>query len=174
MRRYSRVATSAVVAGLALMLILSPASAGRMWCRADPVIGYGDANVRIWVEIPAEYEQLVTGPIAFVVNHPSQLDPEVRFTDSGFNGFGEVVSFASRDTNAAAGRVTYSERAEMSIVASVPLDTARLAEEFGVRSGRIPMRMIILDAAGREYVVNGTSDGASQTISVELASYAGW
>jgi hypothetical protein len=62
----------------------------------------------------------------------------------------------------------------MSIVASVPLDTARLAEEFGVRSGRIPMRMIILDPAGREYVVNGTSDSASQTISVELASYAGW
>jgi hypothetical protein len=85
-----------------------------------------------------------------------------------------VASFASRDVKAASDRVTYSQRAEMSIVASVPLDTARFAEEFGVTSSKIPMRMLILVPDGRKYAVRGTSDGVAQTISVDLSSHAGW
>ena len=174
MRRYSRVATSAVVAGTALLLILSPVSAGRLWCRADPVIGFGDANVRIWVEIPAEYESLVTGPIAFDVAHPSQLDPQVRYTDSGFNGHGEVVAFRSRDAMAMVDRISFSQRSEVEIRASVPVDTARLSDEFGISNGQIPMRMIILDPAGRKHVVLGTNELAIKSIMVDLATSTGW
>lgn len=170
MRSYRRAATSAIIAGLALILILFPASAGRSWCRADPVIGFGDAHVRIWVEIPAEYESLVTGPIEFEVTHPGSLDPKVHFTDNGFNGHGERVGFRSRDVKADSDKVGRSQRAEVTIKAWVPLDTARLDTEFGVKNGRIPIRVVILDPAGRTHIVHGTNALATKSISVDLGT----
>ena len=93
MRRYG---IAAVITTVMLVLVSGPAAAGWQWCPKDPIIALNGQEVQIWVSIPAQYENAVTGPVEVDVFIPRGVTQEVLFTDEGFNGFGETVAFYER------------------------------------------------------------------------------
>jgi hypothetical protein len=91
-RRY----LSATILGLvALFVFAVPAGAGVSWCRADPIVELNGKRVQIWVAVPEQYVDKVTGPIDVQINVPSSVSRELIFTDAGFNGYGEKVTFTT-------------------------------------------------------------------------------
>jgi hypothetical protein len=92
--RGSRLVVFGVLA-LAAVLQAQPASAGIIWCRADPTVALNGTEVQIWVAMPAEYQLSVGGPIRVTVKTPEGSARQLLRTDAGFNGYGEAVSFAS-------------------------------------------------------------------------------
>ncbi len=78
---------------VALMLFALPASAGREWCEKDPIVLLNGARVQILVAVPAEDQDLVSGPVHVTVATPEGTERVLVFTDAGFNGFGEEVAF---------------------------------------------------------------------------------
>jgi hypothetical protein len=95
MRRFSIIA---VFATIALFLTISPTGAGIQWCPRDPIVALNGQEVQIWVSIPNEYQSAVTGPVDVEIWTPRGVEQEVLFTDDGFNGYGETVSFKERDS----------------------------------------------------------------------------
>src|SRR5688572_1744660 len=82
---------------LAIIVVLvsaSTASAGKKWCRADPVLDIEGTRVQVLVGIPDAKQALVTGPIQIDVQTPPGAARQVVMTDAGFNGYGEVVTFS--------------------------------------------------------------------------------
>ena len=93
MRRFGIMA--AITAAL-FVLVVSPVAAGWQWCPRDPIVALNGQEVQIWVSIPEQYESAVTGPVQVDIRTPRGVEQEVIFTDEGFNGFGEEVSFFER------------------------------------------------------------------------------
>ena len=52
---------------LALALLVQPAAAGRLWCKADPVVSLDQRLVSISVAIPAEFLLAVNGPTSITI-----------------------------------------------------------------------------------------------------------
>ena len=80
---------------VALLLSVSPASAGWMWCAKDPVVRLDGTSVQILVAVPQELQTAVTGPIQVVISVPVGVSTELVSTDAGFNDFGETVRFVT-------------------------------------------------------------------------------
>ncbi len=93
MRRY---AITAAFTAVLLVFISSPVAAGLQWCPRDPIVSLNGQEVQIWVAIPEQYQTAVTGPIRVDVRTPGGVRRQVLFTDEGFNGFGEQVTFSER------------------------------------------------------------------------------
>jgi hypothetical protein len=93
MRRF---AISAAFTAVLLVFVSSPVAAGLQWCPRDPIISLNGQEVQIWVAIPEQYQTAVTGPIRVDVRTPGGVRQAVLFTDEGFNGFGEQVTFFER------------------------------------------------------------------------------
>jgi hypothetical protein len=99
MRRFSDLRTSrqflaALVCGLLATIVLTmPAMAGVTWCRADPIVRVHGYEIQMWVGVPEGYEQYVNGPISFKIDTPPGIERKVIFTDEGFNGYGETVTW---------------------------------------------------------------------------------
>jgi hypothetical protein len=139
--RASRQSLAALVCGLLAALVLTmPASAGVSWCRADPIVRIQGYDVQMWVGVPAGYEQYVTGPISFRIETPPGYDRKVVMTDSGFNGYGEVVTWGD----------TWGQ-AKLSV--KVPMNQAALG--WGVQ---VPVELTIVSPWGTQ-VVYGTHTG---------------
>ena len=77
---------------LAMLVLATPAMAGRRWCARDPIFQLNGADVQLWAAIPEEYVPLVTGPVNVEVSVPKGVTAKVLFLDAGFNGYGETVS----------------------------------------------------------------------------------
>jgi hypothetical protein len=85
---------AALVCGLLATLVLTmPTFAGVSWCRADPIVRIHGHEIQMWVGVPEGYEQHVTGPISFKIETPPGIERKVIFTDAGFNGHGETVTW---------------------------------------------------------------------------------
>ena len=80
---------------LAVLVLATPAMAGRTWCARDPIVRINGHDVQLWVGIPAEYVPLVSGPIDIEILTAQAVDAEVLYLDEGFNGHGETVRFGS-------------------------------------------------------------------------------
>jgi hypothetical protein len=93
-----RLSAAATLGLLALLVLTIPAGAwGVTWCRVDPIVELNGKRVQIWVAVPQEYAGKVTGPIQVEINVPSTVSKKLLFTDAGFNGHGETVTFTSNN-----------------------------------------------------------------------------
>jgi hypothetical protein len=92
-----QILVAAALSMLAMIVLALPASAGRSWCSRDPIVRINGTDVQIWVSIPEEYVFAVNGPIEVKVYTPVGATTELVYTDSGFNGYGEVVKFSTSD-----------------------------------------------------------------------------
>jgi hypothetical protein len=172
--------TTIVFVLAALMMTVAPTGAGRMWCRADPIVSFNGTPVQVWVEMPADYQYLVNGPIQFEIATPSWVESEVLFTDAGFNGYGEEISFTTNSVGSQSAGDIWSRNESyqgigvqqpstftVSFDVTVPLDDHQLSKDFGTRANAVPVRLRIVDASGFEQVVGGTATGAQIAVMVQ-------
>jgi hypothetical protein len=94
-RRALRLVAGGLLAVPAGLRLVTPASAGRTWCRMDPDVHLEGTFVRVDVAVPDEYLPLVTGPTKLWFNLPSQVDRAFAWADEGFNGLGYDVGFST-------------------------------------------------------------------------------
>src|SRR5690348_14803787 len=92
MRRFL---ASATLGLLALLLLVAPAAAGRVWCTRDPVVQLNGKNLTLLVSIPQEYQQYVNGAIQTTILTPASVTRKTIFTDTGFNGYGESLRYSN-------------------------------------------------------------------------------
>jgi hypothetical protein len=118
-------AVAFVVLALAMALV-SPASAGRAWCRADPIVTIDGTPVQIWVAIPGEFEPYIKDKIKVKVKAPKHLEREVIFLDAGFNGHGEEVKWGDIKDEHPDDDVVPIE-----IEVKLKVDTKQMEEDFG-------------------------------------------
>lgn len=74
----------AVFGLIALLVAAAPVSAGRAWCRSDPVLLIGGDVVDIQVLSSPEMFSAATGPIEMVVTVPRGTRANVVLNDFGF------------------------------------------------------------------------------------------
>lgn len=124
---------------VASLFVATPAAAGRAWCARDPIVNLGGHIVQVWVAIPNEYVDLVNGPIGVEFTIPAGMDRAVLFTDDGFNGHGEVVSFVDDGSHAGETPGSFFLGVRM----SVPLAEGPAGIAPPTRG--IPMRITVID-----------------------------
>jgi hypothetical protein len=90
MRRFS---VSLLLGALALLLVSAPASAGRSWCARDPIVRIDGTDVQVWVAIPDEFVPYVKDKVKVKFAAPKGSNRQIVFTDDGFNGKGEEISW---------------------------------------------------------------------------------
>jgi hypothetical protein len=116
----------AIVTIVATLVLAVPASAGRGWCRADPIVTVDGTPVQIWVAIPEEWEPYVNDKIKVKIKAPKHLDREVIFLDEGFNGHGEEVKWGDvKDEN------PEDDVIPLEIEVKLKFDTKRMEKDFG-------------------------------------------
>lgn len=144
--RASRQIFAALVCGLLATLVLTvPAFAGVSWCRADPIVRIHGHTIQMWVGVPEGYEQYVTGPISFKIDTPPGIERKVIMTDSGFNGYGETVTWGD-------------SWGQAKLTVKVPMDQAALGA--GVE---VPVELTIVSPWGT-HVMYGTHTGTYLTV----------
>lgn len=77
---------------VALVVGVPDVSAGRTWCRTDPVIKVDGQVADIWVSSYTEMNTSATGPVKIVVPIPTGSTGAVYAMDNGF-GQGYQISF---------------------------------------------------------------------------------
>jgi hypothetical protein len=127
---------------LALLIFAMPAGAGVSWCRADPVVNLNGKRVQVWVAVPEQYVDKVSGPIELQINVPSSVSREIITLDGGFNGYGEKVSFTTNS-----GTLLPDGSFYMTIVAKVP--TAGFWQQ-------IPVMVEVVHPNGASQYFNGS------------------
>ena len=127
MRRFGLMAAFTAV----LVLVANPVAAGWQWCPRDPIVALNGQEVQIWVSIPEQYQTAVTGPIQVDIRTPRGVEQEVLFTDEGFNGFGEEVTFYER------GRLDGAEM-DVDVRVRVPYDRSM------VERGNLPVLLTVI------------------------------
>jgi hypothetical protein len=83
---------------LAVLLALGtiPSVAADDWCDADPIVRLDGTNrVQILVSIPAQHFDNVTSATRVEIQTPASVGRELLYTDDGFNGLGEQVTFGN-------------------------------------------------------------------------------
>ena len=132
---------SALVLVLGLLLSSSPVSAGKLWCRNDPVIMINGEVADILISSSAAMDAAATGPVEIVVTLPPDMNGSVLATDLGFGGYGYVIRFdTSPKLKATASTVP------VHIAAYVPATDARLP----VIVDFVPRSSSLLNAASAE------------------------
>lgn len=142
-----RLALSAILPLLAVLLFAVPAGAGLTWCKSDPIVRLNGTEVQIWVAIPEEYQAYVNGPIDVEVATPKAVTREVVFTDEGFNGHGEEVRFT--DLKGPVMHKTFP----VVIRVKVPIDRASLGSNV-----TIPVQVEIVPDNAAAIIVSGTTN----------------
>ena len=105
----------------AMLVAALPAQAGEAWCMSDPIVRLNGTQVQILVAIPETYQPLVNGPIEVEVKTPRSTTRELLYTDLGFNGYGERVTFSDLPMNSSAAAPVL-----VTVVVRVPIDRSRL------------------------------------------------
>ena len=155
MRRSLFRTMSALALLLAVLAGSLPARAILEWCPGNPVVRLDGAQVRIVAEIPQQYVELVTGPIAVSIKTPGSVRREVVMQDAGFNGHGEVVTWEER------GRVRRNGEFLARIAVEVPVD-----EQLLPRGVRVPVRVTVTPEGGEPVVALGTHRSAKARVLV--------
>lgn len=144
---------------IATLLVATPATAGRRWCARDPIVSLDGNIVQVWVAIPDEYVHLVNGPIDVQFKTPAGMARSVVLTDDGFNGYGEVVSFADDPKGSVNPKGSFTVR----IWVSVPIDETLALSENTTRT--IPTQITVIDGS-KTTVLHGLNTGSWVTTRV--------
>lgn len=140
---------------LALLILTLPARAEVEWCKKDPIVRLNGTQVQILVAVPSQYEALVNGPVQVEVKTPKGVVRELVFTDEGFNGHGEVVTFS--DLKGAVKNKTFTTE----IRVRVPLDGSRLT------AGEVvPVQVEVIPDNAPSIVARGTSNLTQVKLSI--------
>jgi hypothetical protein len=150
MRRFSISLTLGV---LALMLMALPASAGRSWCARDPIVSLDGTPVQVWVAIPDEFVPYANGPIEVKFKAPKSIkERKVLYTDSGFNGHGEKVSWSDLK-----GASTINGLIPLEIEVRVHMDQKKVDNAFG-KDTPVPVQVTVNQGETTEsWIEYGTS-----------------
>jgi hypothetical protein len=159
--RYMRKWTISLALGLLAMLVLAtPALAGRGWCARDPIVALNGADLQVWVAVPEEYQYLVTGPIDVEFNTPAGVERGIVFVDEGFNGYGETIRFSDHLNRRVSSQGEFTVR----ITASVSIDEALARRNIDAQ--RVPLRITIIEN-GQTRVVSGMNTGTTIETRIE-------
>jgi hypothetical protein len=160
-----RISISLTLVLLALLVLATPALASRKWCAQDPIVRLNGADVGIWVSIPEEYVSLVNGAIEVKVFTPKGVSQQLIYLDAGFNGYGEVLTFASRNDLALRKDGSF----DVVIEVWVPINKDGL-KQMGVKSKSVPLQVTVIangelvtHPSGVMEVVNGRTTVVEQT-----------
>jgi hypothetical protein len=175
-RSYRKLLTAITLGLLALLVLAMPALAGRAWCAKDPIVSLNGTQVQMWVAIPEEYVQYVSGPIKMTISTPASVDREVIFLDEGFNGYGEEVRWADLTTptggllGALLGAsqpalVAADGSFDVVVQSTVPINKNLLFNLLGTRT--IPLQLTIVFADGSTRMVEMKNDGAKIAFRVQ-------
>jgi hypothetical protein len=151
---------------IAMLLVASPAAAGRRWCARDPIVSLNGNPVQVWIAIPEEYVPLVNGPIEVQFRTPKGMTRSVDFTDGGFNGLGEVVTF----TDDAKSRINAQGAFTIQIWVAIPIDEARA--DATARSRGIPTQITVIDG-DKTQVLHGWNTGSWVTTRISNSNQTG-
>jgi hypothetical protein len=150
---------------LAILVLASPALAGRRWCASDPIVALNGHDAQLWVAIPEEYQSLVTGPIDIQISTPKGVTTETLFLDAGFNGYGEKVKFSTLTK----GKLYADGSFDVQVRVQVPINTKNMAKiplQLTVSAGG-QADQITADSweytGGVTYVVEMTNAGTTLT-----------
>lgn len=88
--------TSLVLAMVALLVLAVPASAGRAWCRADPIMTIDGEVVDVYISSNLQMFLSASGPIQMVVTVPQGVKANVVLHDLGFlRGYKTKIEYSS-------------------------------------------------------------------------------
>lgn len=154
----------------ALLIFALPASAARAWCMRDPIVELNGASVQIWVAIPLEYEQYVSGPIQVTITTPSSVDRQLVFVDAGFNGYGEKIRWGDLKYCALLllckpAKVAADGSFDVEVSAVVPINKNLLFNLLGASS--IPLQLTIILEDGTTRTIEMTNNGARVALRVQ-------
>lgn len=153
MRRFRAGTLSTLIPLLALLVLALPAHAV-LWCKTDPIVSLNGTQVQILVAIPAEYVPYANGPTDVTVGTPRGVDRQLLFTDPGFNGYGESVSFT--DISGDLKTTTFP----VLIPISVPMD------ESTVNPSKVPMQVTVIPSNAAPIVKSGYASGLTVKLGV--------
>jgi hypothetical protein len=158
-----RTVAAFALAAITLLGAAMPAVAGRAWCRVDPQVTLNGTPIQMWVEIPAEYVPYVSGPVRTTISTPKEVNRQLIFRDTGFNGYGEDVNWSNLSYCAllllcSPAKVAADGSFDVQVSTVVPINKNLLFNLLAARS--IPLRLTIVFADGSTRVVEMTNDGA--------------
>jgi len=152
MFRFKPLITGAVFALIALAIVVAPAGAGRSWCRTDPIVRLGDTEYQLIVAIPHENVPQVDGALLFEISSPVGTEQELLFVDSGYNGYGEEVTFseqASKGTHLFTLGVQQTGK-DFQVMVEVYVDGKLVSKAMGTSRGmQIPLPVVNTGFANR-------------------------
>jgi hypothetical protein len=158
MRLMRRSSLAGIVLLLALVLNVQFAEAGRLWCKADPVVTLDGRIVSISLAIPLEYVPLVTGPTLIEITTPPDVDRRLIVNDVGFL-HGSIVRFKDGGGEVIDGKIP------VTITASVPIDKSKLAPD-----ATVPLEITVLT----DYLLYKTALGTTEQTTMDLVIRARW
>ena len=138
------------------LIMLAVAMAGVGWCRVDPIVSLNGRQVQIWVAVPQEYVSKVSGPIEVEINVPSSVSRQLLYTDSGFNGYGERVTFTTNN-----GSLMPDGSFWMTFVVRVPMNGFWQS---------VPVQVEVVNPDGTSRFYNGTQYNVNGTFVVSAAN----
>ncbi len=140
---------------LSLWLTGIPVSAGKGWCRSDPIVRVNGEDLQIWVAIPIDDLPDVIGPIMIDLIVPRGTINELVYVDDGFNGFGEAFRWVQGDHDVATdGSLTVTARVSLPI-----------------RNGRyVPMQVELIPRNGVPSAVYGQTVGVEIDVTLQASS----
>jgi hypothetical protein len=144
---------SVCVSIVATLMVVAPASAGRTWCSRDPIVNVDGHTIQVLVAIPDEYVDLVNGPIDVVFETPAGMNRSVVFTDDGFNGFGETVSFVDAPRRPVNSQSDFT----LSVRVTVPIDESLATSTL--KTTQIPTWITVTEG-NTSVVLHGWSSGS--------------
>ena len=165
--RFRKIIVAVSLGLLAMLVVATPALAGRKWCARDPIVRLNGEDVQIWVAIPEEFVPTVKGAVQVKVYTPVGVSQELIFVDQGFNGYGEEVKFTTDE----ALTVRADGSFDVIVKAWVPINR-KLAKSLGATRGgkTIPFRItintngeLITHDNGVMEVINGNTFVVEQT-----------
>jgi hypothetical protein len=148
MRRFALIALAAL---LPLGFVAAPVSAGKGWCRSDPIVALNGVNLQFWIAIPLENQSDVVGPISITFLAPRSTKLALVSTDPGFNGYSESIQLAGNGGNIAA-----DGSFNVKVMVSVPLRGNQI----------VPLQVQIIPDAGGSVYVEGDATGVSMTLTL--------
>jgi hypothetical protein len=128
--------------------------AGRLWCKADPVVMLDGRLISVNVSIPIEYVLLVDGPVQIEITTPPSVDRYLIVNDLGYLR-GSVVTFKDSDESVTDGWIP------VHINASVAMNDRYVSSDEVV-----PLQISILTDGLRYMTALGTVDGTTRHLTI--------
>ena len=155
---------------LALLVVALPTSAAtRVWCARDPIVSFDGTVVQVWVAIPEEFEPFANGATEVKFRVPKNVgNRQILFTDAGFNGHGEKVSFTDlKGVTASDGLLP------IALEVRVHIDQKKLDQAFG-KGTVVPVQVTVNNGTTTEsFVVEGITKNTRFQISLTAATTDG-